>query len=35
VSGTPTFVLIDGEGRVEGHKVGYTKAKGLEVLGGS
>jgi thiol-disulfide isomerase/thioredoxin len=35
VSGTPTFVLIDGEGRVERHTTGYTKAKGLEVLKGS
>jgi len=35
VSGTPTFVLIDGAGRVERQKVGYTRAKGLEVLHGS
>jgi thiol-disulfide isomerase/thioredoxin len=34
VSGTPTFVLIDAAGRVAGVKVGYTRAKGLEVLGG-
>jgi thiol-disulfide isomerase/thioredoxin len=33
VSGTPTFVLIDGSGRVERQKVGFSRAKGLEVLG--
>jgi|SRR5688572_15293618 thiol-disulfide isomerase/thioredoxin len=32
VSGTPTFVLIDGQGRVQAQKSGYAKAKGLEVL---
>ncbi|HWP67438.1 MAG TPA: redoxin family protein [Candidatus Limnocylindria bacterium] len=35
VSGTPTFVLIDADGRVIRHKTGYARAKGLEVLAGS
>jgi len=34
VSGTPTFVLVDGQGRVERQSVGYRKDKGLEVLAG-
>ncbi len=29
VSGTPTFVYIDEDGKVQSHRVGYDKAKGL------
>jgi thiol-disulfide isomerase/thioredoxin len=35
VSGTPTFVLVDANGRVARQKVGYARAKGLEVLADS
>jgi thiol-disulfide isomerase/thioredoxin len=34
VSGTPTFVLVDAQGRVARQSVGYRKDKGLEVLAG-
>jgi thiol-disulfide isomerase/thioredoxin len=33
VSGTPTFVLVDGEGIVSSYSVGYVAAKGLGVPG--
>jgi thiol-disulfide isomerase/thioredoxin len=33
VSGTPTFVLVDGGGVVRSYSVGYTPAKGLGVPG--
>jgi cytochrome c biogenesis protein CcmG/thiol:disulfide interchange protein DsbE len=33
VSGTPTFVLVDGAGTVQNHHTGYTPAKGLELPG--
>ncbi len=33
VSGTPTFVLVDGDGVIRSYSVGYTPAKGLGVEG--
>jgi thiol-disulfide isomerase/thioredoxin len=33
VSGTPTFVLVDGEGIIRAYSVGYTAAKSLGVTG--
>ena len=33
VSGTPTFVLVDGEGVVRSYSVGYTPAKSLGIEG--
>lgn len=33
VSGTPTFVLVDGERRVQSYAVGYDRAQGLPVQG--
>ena len=33
VSGTPTFVLVDGEGVVRSYSVAYSPAKGLGVDG--
>jgi thiol-disulfide isomerase/thioredoxin len=33
VSGTPTFVLIDGDGVVQMHATGYMKKKGLQIDG--
>ena len=33
VSGTPTFVLIDGNGIVREHATGYAKKKGLAIEG--
>ncbi len=33
VSGTPTFVLVDGDGIVRSYSVGYTPAKGLGIEG--
>jgi len=35
VSGTPTFVLIDGEGRIASQSTGYTPEKGLPIEGWS
>ena len=35
VSGTPTFVLVDGVGKVESTSTGYTAEKGLGVEGWS
>ena len=35
VSGTPTFVLLDGAGRVRSYATGYTPEKGLGVTGWS
>jgi hypothetical protein len=33
VSGTPTFVLVDGKGVVRSISTGYTPAKGLQIAG--
>lgn len=33
VSGTPTFVLVDGAGKVQGHAVGYSPVRGLRLPG--
>jgi thiol-disulfide isomerase/thioredoxin len=33
VSGTPTFVLVDGDGRVRSYSTGYSKDKGLGMDG--
>jgi thiol-disulfide isomerase/thioredoxin len=33
VSGTPTFVLVDGEGVIRSYSVGYTPEKGLGIEG--
>ncbi len=33
VSGTPTFVLIDGAGKVQGYANGYNPEKGLALEG--
>jgi len=33
VSGTPTFVLVDGEGVIRAYSVGYTRATGLPIEG--
>ncbi len=33
VSGTPTFVLVDGNGRVQGYANGYNAEKGLAIPG--
>jgi thiol-disulfide isomerase/thioredoxin len=33
VSGTPTFVLVDGEGVIRSYSVGYSPAKGLGIEG--
>jgi len=33
VSGTPTFVLVDGKGRVQSTATGYSAAKGLQIDG--
>jgi len=35
VSGTPTFVLLDGAGKVRSYATGYTPEKGLGVTGWS
>lgn len=35
VSGTPTFVLVDGDGIVRSYSSGYTRAKGLGIDGWS
>ncbi len=35
VSGTPTFVMVDGDGVIRSYSVGYTPAKGLGVDGWS
>jgi thioredoxin-related protein len=35
VSGTPTFVLIDGEGHIASQSTGYTPDKGLAIEGWS
>ena len=35
VSGTPTFVLVDGNGVVQQHHTGYTTKKGLQIDGWS
>jgi thioredoxin-related protein len=35
VSGTPTFVLLDGTGRVKSYATGYSPAKGLGITGWS
>jgi hypothetical protein len=33
VSGTPTFVLVDGKGAVQSYATGYTPAQGLPLEG--
>jgi thioredoxin-related protein len=33
VSGTPTFVLVDGEGVIRSYSVGYSPAKSLGIEG--
>jgi thiol-disulfide isomerase/thioredoxin len=33
VSGTPTFVLVDGDGLIRSYSVGYTRATGLPIDG--
>ena len=33
ISGTPTFVLVDGDGLIRSYSTGYTRAKGLGVDG--
>ena len=33
VSGTPTFVLVDGDGVIRSYSVGYSPAKGLGIEG--
>jgi thiol-disulfide isomerase/thioredoxin len=33
VSGTPTFVLVDGEGIIRSYSVGYTRATGIGIAG--
>jgi hypothetical protein len=33
VSGTPTFVLVDGEGVIRSYSVGYSAAKSLGIDG--
>ena len=35
VSGTPTFVLVDGDGKVASNSTGYTPEKGLGIEGWS